>query len=125
MNTASFIKTKEANLSKENSNNSLKESLDNNLSQSNVEENKGQATFVIEVNCDMKEVAEQPTSTIMTTEQKRGGFKCFLPLCYHNSKVKKVLSFYVIWKEPVLSQKKVVACDMQEKLSSNFWSSGH
>ena len=116
MNTTSFIKTKEANLSKENSNNSFKESLDYNLSQLNVEENKGQATFAIEVNRDMKEVAEQPTSTILTTEQKRGGFKCFLPLCYHNSKVKKVLSFYFIWNEPVLSQKKVAACDMQEKL---------
>ena len=54
-------KSKEAsdkNLSIENSGNIFKESLDNNLSQSNVEENKGQATFVIEVNRDMKEVSQ-------------------------------------------------------------------
>ena len=50
----------------------------------------------------MKEVVEQPTSTITTTEQKRGGFTCCVPLCYNNSKVNKGLSFYAIPKEPVL-----------------------
>ena len=101
-------KSKEAsdkNLSIENSGNIFKESLENNLSQSNVEENKGQATFVIEVNRDMKEVLEQPTSTITTTEQKRGGFTCFVLFCYNNSKVNKGLSVNVILKEPVFRKK--------------------
>ena len=71
----------------------FKESLDNNLSPLNIEEIKGQATFVIEVNPDTKEVVEQPTSTITTTEQKRGGFTCCAPLGYNNSKVNKDLSF--------------------------------
>ena len=43
-----------------------KNSLDNNLSQSNVEENKGQITFVTEVNRDVKEVVQQATLTIWT-----------------------------------------------------------
>ena len=83
------IEASDNNLSKEYSDNLFKESLDNNLSKSNVEENKGQATFVIEVNRDMKEIVEQPTSTITTTEQKRGGFTCCVPLCYNNFKVNK------------------------------------
>ena len=63
-----LLKTKEAsdNLSKENWDNLFKESLDNNLSQLNVEENKRQATFVTEVNRDVKEVLQQPTLTIWT-----------------------------------------------------------
>ena len=40
----------------ENSGNIFTESLENNITQSNVEENKGQVAFVIEVNRDMKEV---------------------------------------------------------------------
>ena len=59
----------------------------------NIEEIKGQINFVTEVNHDTKEVVEQPTSTITTTEQKRGGFTCYVPLCYNNSKDKKDLSF--------------------------------
>ena len=43
-----------------------KNSLDNNLSQSNVEENKGQITFVTEMNRDVKEVVQQATLTIWT-----------------------------------------------------------
>ena len=62
----------------ENSGNIFTESLENNITQSNVEENKGQVAFVIEVNHDMKEVLEQPTSTITTTKQKRGGFMCYI-----------------------------------------------
>ena len=68
-----LLKTKEAsdNLSKENWYNLFteiiyKNSLDNNLSQSNVEENKGQTTFVTEVNRDVKEVVQQATLTIWT-----------------------------------------------------------
>ena len=63
-----LLKTKEAsdNLSKENWDNLFKESLDNNLSQLNVEENKRQATFVTEMNRDVKEVLQQPTLTIWT-----------------------------------------------------------
>ena len=103
-----LLKSKEASekkLSTENSSNIFKESLDNNLSQSNVEENKGHATFVIEVNRDMKEILEQPTSTITTTEQKRGGFTCCVLFCYNNSKVNKGLSVNVILKEPVFRKK--------------------
>ena len=57
------------------------------------------------MNRDVKEVAEQPTSTKTTTEQKRGGFTCCVTLCYNNSKVNKGLSFYVISKEPALKNK--------------------
>ena len=64
------------------------------------------------------EVVKQPASTITTTEQKRGGFTCCIPLCYNNSKVNKGLCFYVIPKEAVL----IVAYDMQEK-HSIFWPS--
>ena len=53
----------------------------------------------------MKEVVEQPTSAITTTEQKRGGFTCCVPLCYNNSKVNKGLFFYIILKVPVLRKK--------------------
>ena len=58
----------------------------------------------INVNRDMKEVAEQPTSTITTTGQKKGGFTCCVPLCLNNSQDNKGLSFHVIPKEPVLSK---------------------
>ena len=61
---------------------------------------KDRELLLFDVNLDIKEVVEQPTSTI--TEQKRGGFTCCVPLCYNNSKVNKGLSFYVIPKEPVL-----------------------
>ena len=89
----------------ENSGNIFTESLENNITQSNVEENKGQVAFVIEVNHDMKEVLEQPTSTITTTKQKRGGFMCCILFCYNNSKVNKGLSVNVILKEPVFRKK--------------------
>ena len=51
------------------------------------------------------EVVKQPASTITTTEQKRGGFTCCIPLRYNNSKVNKGLCFYVIPKEAVLRKK--------------------
>ena len=51
------------------------------------------------------EVVKQPASTITTTEQKRGGFTCCIPLRYNNSKVNKDLCFYVIPKEAVLRKK--------------------
>ena len=76
-----------------------------NLPQPNVEENKGQTIFVIEVDRDMKEVVEQPPSTITRTEQKRDGFTCCVSLCYNYSKVNEGLCFYVIPKEPVLRKK--------------------
>ena len=70
-----------------------------------LKKNKGQATFVIEVNRDMKEVVEQPKLNITTTEQKGGGFTCCVPLCYNNCKVNKGFVFLCYSKRAVLRKK--------------------
>ena len=84
--------------------NSIEKANYNNLSQSNVEESKGQATFVIEVNHDLKEDVEQPTSTITTTKQKRGGFTCLYLFSIIISKLTRICLFLLFQKSLCLEK---------------------
>ena len=65
---------------------------------------KDRELLLFDVNLDIKEVVEQPTSTI--TEQKRGGFTCCVPLCYNNSpKLTRVCLFMLFLKSLCLEKR--------------------